>query len=61
MTLQLTDAEQTVLLEVLRERLGELREQVYHADTSSFKDDLKQREDVIRHLIEKCEDAHVSP
>ncbi len=55
MTLDLTEAEHLVLLDVLRERLGEMREQVYHADTASFKDDLKQREELIRQMIEKCE------
>lgn len=56
MRIELSATEHTVLLDILRERLGEMREQVYHADTSSFKDDLKHREAVIRGLIDKCEE-----
>jgi hypothetical protein len=50
---ELTQNERDVLLEVLKERLGELREQVYHASTPLFKDELKEREAVIRRLIAK--------
>ena len=55
MALELTDAEREFLLEILRDRLGTLREQVYHSTTSTFTDELKQREESLRGIIQKIE------
>jgi hypothetical protein len=53
MTLNLTNEESELLGGVLRKALGELREEVYHADTPTFKDELKHDEGVLRSLIDK--------
>lgn len=45
--------ESALLREILQRELGELREQVYHADTAEFKDGLKQKEATLRGLLEK--------
>lgn len=45
--------EQTLLLELLYEELGGLREQVFHAQTSREKDTLRRREAVVRSVILK--------
>lgn len=45
--------EAALLREILQRELGELREQVYHADTAEFKDGLKQKEVLLRGLLEK--------
>ena len=55
--LHLTEAERTLLLDVLRERLGELREQVHHSMTSTFTDGLKDTEAMLRRIIEQLEHA----
>jgi len=55
MTLELTDAEREFLLEILRDRLGTLREQVYHSSTSKFTDKLKELENLLRGIIQKVE------
>ena len=60
MNLELTSIERDILLETLNERLGELREQVYHATTSTFKDELKERERTLKRLIAKCEAVKVA-
>ena len=55
MTLELTNAERVFLLEILNDRLGTLREQVYHSSTSKFTDELKGFEVLLRGIIEKIE------
>ena len=57
MTLELTADEQDFLLEILRDRLGSLREQVHHSMTSKFTDHLKAKEALLKGLIAKVEAA----
>jgi hypothetical protein len=57
MNLEITPAERDLLLETLKERLGEIREQVHHSMTSAFTDQLKQTEQTAKGLIEKLESA----
>lgn len=57
MNLEVTEAERELLLNVLRERLGELREQVYHSTTSTFTQQLKKTEADIIDMIGKLEAA----
>jgi len=57
MTLELAADEQNFLLEILRYRLGSLREQVHHSMTSTFTDQLKEREVLLKGIIEKVEAA----
>ena len=51
MQLALTTKERALLEAILRDALGSLREEVYHAEEHSFKDDLKADETVIRSLL----------
>ncbi len=50
MTLDLDTDTARVLLEVLDGALGELKEEIYHSDTSEFKDSLKRRKEILSHL-----------
>ena len=53
MSLQLTDEERELLIELLESRLGELRSEIHHSRVSTFTDSLKEREVVLRNLIGK--------
>lgn len=55
MTLELTDAERELLLDFLKGRLGDLREQIHHSMTSTFTDELKRTEQTLNGLIGKLE------
>ena len=55
MTLELTDAEREFLLDTLKDRLGTLRQQIHHSMTSTFTDQLKETEILMRGLIDKVE------
>jgi hypothetical protein len=57
MTLELTAAEREFLLEILKDRLGSLKEQVHHSRTSTFTDQLKEKEVVLVGMIAKAEAA----
>ena len=57
MNLELTDVEREFVLTLLRERLGELKEEVRHSRVRSFTDQLKANEDCVRGLIERLEAA----
>jgi hypothetical protein len=53
MTLELTAEEATVLEEVLRRDLGELRMEIADTDNKDFRDGLKHKETLIKSLIER--------
>lgn len=53
MNIELGVQEQKILLDVLREELGTVREEIYHSDTSSFKDVLKEKEKWMRSILSK--------
>jgi hypothetical protein len=53
MNLELTPEEKELLLEVLPGRMSELRQEVRHSRVSSFTEQLKQKEAVLRSIIEK--------
>lgn len=57
MRLELTEPEQTLLLEELKDRLGTIREEIYHSETYDFTEELRRKEAVLRGLIEKIETA----
>ncbi|NOX54197.1 MAG: hypothetical protein GXP27_07090 [Planctomycetes bacterium] len=57
MNIEITEREGELLLEILRDRLGTLREQIHHARTFRFRDMLKDMQQVLRRLIEKLESA----
>ncbi len=51
--LELTEAERDALLEVLKDRLGTMREQVHHSDTTTFREELKAEAGLLQVLIAK--------
>jgi hypothetical protein len=51
--LTLNGTERELLVDILTDRLGTLREEVYHSTVSSFKDQLKEREVVLRGILER--------
>jgi hypothetical protein len=53
MELTLTPAELDFLEGILRDTLGSLREEVYHAEQARFKDDLKADEVLLRGILGK--------
>ena len=54
-TLELTDDEQECLLDILRIRLGELRQEVHHCMVSTYTDQLKERAGMLRGVIKRLE------
>jgi len=57
MNLELTDAERVLVLNVLEDRMGELREEIHHSQVSNFTDELKQREEMLRAIMQKLKVA----
>lgn len=53
MELTLTPAERELLEGILKDALGSLREEVYHAEEARFKDDLKADEVLLRGILGK--------
>lgn len=53
--LELNDDEQRTLLEVLKDRVSTLREEVYHSETFSYTDALKKKELLLSNLIQRIE------
>lgn len=53
MTLEITDTERELLIETLEDRLGSLREQIHHSITSTFTDQLKEKQTLLNGLLEK--------
>jgi len=57
MNVDFSPTESEVLIDVVKHRLGEMREQVYHADAHKFKDELKQRKGVLEGVLDKLSAA----
>lgn len=53
MYLELSEEERRTLEAILEAALRELRAEVYHAETSAFKEQLKADEGVLRELLAK--------
>ncbi len=51
MQIDLTADETAVVTEILDNALGELREQIYKAEVSEYKDALRQRESLLTGLL----------
>jgi hypothetical protein len=49
--LTLTDDQRTLLVSILQDTLGEVREEVYKADTPDYRDDLRKKEDLVRSIL----------
>ncbi|RPI20437.1 MAG: hypothetical protein EHM61_27055 [Acidobacteria bacterium] len=55
MPIELSPEEISELTQVLKDRLGELSEEIYHADLQKFRDQLKDRRTVLQTILEKLE------
>jgi len=51
--LSLSDEQQEMLVSVLQDTLGEVREEVYKAEVTDFRELLRRKEAVIRELLTK--------
>jgi hypothetical protein len=60
MKLELTEAEHELTLYVLQNRLGELRQEIHHSTVSTFTDQLKEKEVLLKGLIGKLGSAQSS-
>ena len=56
--LELTAAEATLLAEILRSNLGDLRMEIAATDLQSFRDQLRKKEELIKRMIDRLEKAH---
>ena len=57
MQLELSDAEQQVLTEVLTRALSDLREEIFKTDTADYKADLRGREQALRSMLARLESS----
>ena len=57
MTVQLSQAERELLLDILTNRIGDLRQEIHHSTVSTFTDQLKQTEVLMKELLAKIESA----
>lgn len=55
MQLELSDEERSVLLELVKEAVSDIKSEVRHTMTSDFKESLKEREVILIDLQEKLE------
>jgi len=55
-TLELSDKQQEVLVNLLESVLGDLSYEIADTDTSSFKDQLKERREELRAIAAKLKD-----
>lgn len=57
MQIVITNEEASLLWDELHDRLGTIREEIYHSDTCEFTEELKRKERVIKELIGKIESS----
>lgn len=57
MNLVLSAEERVYILDTLEHAFKDLREEIHHTHTSTFKDDLKAKEEMVRHLLDKVSTA----
>jgi len=53
MALELTNAERALLREILEQELGRLKAEINRTETTSFRDELKEREDHLAAIIRR--------
>jgi hypothetical protein len=56
--LELNDLEQEALVEVLHGFLSELRTEVVHTDSHSYKEHLKEQEHLVRRILGRLDANH---
>ena len=57
MVIELDERERAFLEGILEELLGDVRDEIYRAETHDFKEQLKSKKDVVVHLIGKLRPA----
>ena len=57
MTLELSNAEHALLLEVLQSELGRLKGEIYKTEDADFKEELKARESHLTAIIGRLESS----
>jgi hypothetical protein len=57
MTLELSQEERTLLLDILKNEYGQLRSEIYHTEAADFKAGLKEREALLEAIIGRLESA----
>jgi hypothetical protein len=57
MTLELSNEEHALLLELLRDELGRLKGEIYKTEAADFKEQLKEREAHLTAIIGRLESA----
>jgi hypothetical protein len=53
MNIELNGSEKELLRDILVDRLGTLRQQLYHAEAPGFKDELRKQRQELQGLIDK--------
>ncbi|MEO0199387.1 MAG: hypothetical protein ABIM42_08570 [candidate division WOR-3 bacterium] len=53
MELNLTNDEKSVLVQVLRDRILELRAEIRKADDSVFKEELRKKKEILKEILKK--------
>lgn len=61
MRLELDERERELLLDLLEERLSDLRDEIYRAESHEFKELLKAKKAVVKRLIDELRAAAVAP
>ena len=61
MHIEMDETERALLLNLLEERLGDLRDEIYRAETHDFKELLKAKKAVVAKLIEHLRAAAAAP
>jgi hypothetical protein len=51
MELTITDDQQTLLVSVLQDVLGEVREEIYKSEVANYRDQLKGKEELLRGIL----------
>ncbi|MCE7982777.1 MAG: hypothetical protein DYG89_16460 [Caldilinea sp. CFX5] len=57
MTIELAPGEQKYLYHLVETALGDLRQEIHHTETLTFKEELKERETMVRDLLAKLKAA----
>jgi Mg2+ and Co2+ transporter CorA len=55
--LQLSEAERGLMVELLQRELDELHVEIHHSRTSTMTEELRQRREVVRSLMERLQPA----
>lgn len=55
MSLDLTDQERQLLLQLLLEELEDLPPEIRHTDDRNYRTELRSRREMLRHLVEQLE------